>query len=284
MPAMIRCRITLPAAVAAALAWTSAADGHTARGGGAAAAPERPRVDALKCDTGDRRSCPRGELLAVRGEGLDTVETVVFLGRRGRRDDRPAQPRRRSPHRVLLQVPDHADTGPVRAVSHVAGASRRSRKLRVFDAGRPSPPLSPPTTDGDRTFPVRGPYDFGTETNRFGGGRGHQGQDIFAACGTEIVAARAGELTRAGYEGAAGNFVVIGADDGTSQVYMHMQRAPAVRDGQRVAVGAPVGAVGQSGSAQGCHLHFELWTAPGWYDGGRPVDPLPELQRWAGGG
>ena len=30
----------------------------------------------------------------------------------------------------------------------------------------------------------------------------------------------------------------------------------------------------------GCHLHFEEWTAPGWYDGGHPVDPLPDLKRW----
>jgi hypothetical protein len=30
----------------------------------------------------------------------------------------------------------------------------------------------------------------------------------------------------------------------------------------------------------GCHLHFEQWTSPGWYDGGRPIDPLPDLKRW----
>jgi murein DD-endopeptidase MepM/ murein hydrolase activator NlpD len=38
--------------------------------------------------------------------------------------------------------------------------------------------------------------------------------------------------------------------------------------------------VGDSGNAQGCHLHFELWGAPGWYDGGDPFDPLPALQAW----
>ncbi len=34
-----------------------------------------------------------------------------------------------------------------------------------------------------------------------------------------------------------------------------------------------------SGSASGCHLHIELWTAPGWYKGGRPYDSLPLMQR-----
>jgi murein DD-endopeptidase MepM/ murein hydrolase activator NlpD len=35
-----------------------------------------------------------------------------------------------------------------------------------------------------------------------------------------------------------------------------------------------------SPGASACHLHFELWTAPGWYSGGQPIDPLPSLQAW----
>ena len=34
--------------------------------------------------------------------------------------------------------------------------------------------------------------------------------------------------------------------------------------------------VGQSGRASTCHLHFEWWTAPGWYKGGQAQDPLDE--------
>ena len=39
-------------------------------------------------------------------------------------------------------------------------------------------------------FPVRGAYDFGGSEARFGAGRSghsHQGQDVFAACGTPLV-------------------------------------------------------------------------------------------------
>jgi murein DD-endopeptidase MepM/ murein hydrolase activator NlpD len=38
--------------------------------------------------------------------------------------------------------------------------------------------------------------------------------------------------------------------------------------------------VGDTGRASGCHLHFEEWTAPGWYAGGKPFDPLPDLRAW----
>ena len=36
-------------------------------------------------------------------------------------------------------------------------------------------------------FPVAGKHDFGTGENGFGGGRGHQGQDLLSACGTPVV-------------------------------------------------------------------------------------------------
>jgi murein DD-endopeptidase MepM/ murein hydrolase activator NlpD len=59
---------------------------------------------------------------------------------------------------------------------------------------------------------------------------------------------------------------------------MHLQSV-AVHAGERVSAGERLGAVGQTGDATTCHLHFERWTAPGWYRGGSPVDPLPLLRR-----
>ena len=47
-----------------------------------------------------------------------------------------------------------------------------------------------------------------------------------------------------------------------------------------VRTGQPIGIVGETGDAIGCHLHFEIWAAPGWYEGGSPIDPLPYLERW----
>ena len=134
----------------------------------------------------------------------------------------------------------------------------------------------------DHVFPIRGKHDLGqTPTNGFGGGRNHKGQDMFARCGTPVVAARGGRVDYAGYHSAAGNYVVIdGTDTGVDYVYMHMLRAPVVRTGQRVRTGDSLGQVGETGRATGCHLHFEMWSAPGWYSGGAAFDPLPALREW----
>ncbi|MBA3745917.1 MAG: M23 family metallopeptidase [Solirubrobacterales bacterium] len=235
----------------------------------------------LECVNGDAGKCPQGELLRIRGEHLQRAEAVMFLGRRGREDDKVASTDKRSPHRVVVRVPPDAATGPVRIKSS-DGLSRPSRRLRVTTPA--DPPLQlPAPAPGEGVFPVRGTYDFGTEINRFGGGRGHKGQDVFAACGTPIVSARSGTVTFAKFHDRAGNYAVITADDGTSQAYMHMLAPATVQRPQRVIAGQPIGQVGQTGRTSGCHLHFELWTAPGWYRGGQAVDPLPELQRYAAG-
>jgi murein DD-endopeptidase MepM/ murein hydrolase activator NlpD len=268
----------VPAVAAAALVLPAPVAAHRPPSGGAAAAPDRPAASLLKCATGDLGSCPRGELLSIRGEGLRSVDSVVFVGGRGATDNRRALPRRRSPHRVLVQVPADASSGRLRLVSRTAGAATTRRPLEVV-ADQPASSVAA----GDGVFPVGGAYRYGTATNRFGGGRGHQGQDVFADCGTPVVAALGGEVTVSTYESRAGHYAVITADDGTSQAYMHMRRTPLVRRGERVEPGTAIGEVGQSGSAQGCHLHFELWTAPGWYRGGEAVDPLPKLKSWAAG-
>jgi murein DD-endopeptidase MepM/ murein hydrolase activator NlpD len=136
----------------------------------------------------------------------------------------------------------------------------------------------------DHIFPIRGPHDFGSSGARFGAGRAghiHQGQDTFAKCGTRMVAARGGRVKFKQYHAAAGNYIVIDGD-GTDvdYVYMHLDQPSPFSAGDRVYTGQTIGAVGDTGNAEGCHLHFEMWGAPGWYDGGKPFDPLPSLQAW----
>jgi hypothetical protein len=130
-------------------------------------------------------------------------------------------------------------------------------------------------------FPIAGAHRYGVAGARFGGGRGHQGQDVFADCGTPIVAARGGVVKFKQFEGAAGNYVVIdGTWTGTDYAYMHMRKPARVDEGDHVETGQVIGRVGATGRADGCHLHFEEWTAPGWYSGGHAFDPLRDLRGW----
>lgn len=133
-------------------------------------------------------------------------------------------------------------------------------------------------TRSDGVFPVRGKHAYG---DGLGAGRGHQGQDLLADCGKRLVAARSGRVEVKDFQASgAGNYVVID-NKGTTKdfVYMHMKRT-LVRKGERVSPGEIVGRVGETGRTSACHLHFEIWSGPGWYEGGDPVNPTRPLKRW----
>jgi murein DD-endopeptidase MepM/ murein hydrolase activator NlpD len=133
-------------------------------------------------------------------------------------------------------------------------------------------------------FPILGAHEFGISAGRFGAGRSghtHEGQDVMAACGTPLVAARGGTVQYAGYQYAAGNYLVIDAKGSPNDfMYAHLAEPSPLHSGDTVRTGQPIGIVGETGDATACHLHFEIWGAPGWYEGGAPFDPLPELEKW----
>jgi hypothetical protein len=132
-------------------------------------------------------------------------------------------------------------------------------------------------------FPVRARHDYGQAGARFGAGRSghsHQGQDVMAACGSKLVAAQGGVVKHTAYHSAAGYYIVIRGLDGIDNAYMHLAGPTPFREGDPVFTGQQIGVVGDTGDASACHLHFEIWTKPGWYDGGSPIDPLASLQAW----
>lgn len=137
---------------------------------------------------------------------------------------------------------------------------------------------------GGYSFPIPGPHDYGGKQSRFGAkrsGHSHQGQDLFAACGSPLVNVQAGRITTKAYQGGgAGYYLVVRGVDGFDFVYMHMKKASWAKQGQKLYAGQQIGRVGDSGNASGCHLHFEMWTSPGWYSGGSPIDPYPNLRAW----
>lgn len=156
--------------------------------------------------------------------------------------------------------------------------ARRMRRQVERDRGRVQ---RRPASAGAHAFPVRGPHRYGDGFGARRSGHSHRGQDVFADCGTPAVAAQGGRVRYAGYHAAAGHYVVVtGEASGEDYVYMHLGRRSELGAGETVETGQLLGSVGASGNARGCHLHFELWTQPGWYEGGEPYDPLPALRSW----
>jgi murein DD-endopeptidase MepM/ murein hydrolase activator NlpD len=174
---------------------------------------------------------------------------------------------------------------PGRYAFRVSSADEAGAPRASSAQSQPDAPVAEPDpaafTFLRHTFPVLGPHGYGEFAAKFGGGRGHQGQDVFAACGTPMVAARGGVVKFKQYHSRAGYYLVIdGERTGVDYAYMHLRSAALVEKGQRVRTGQLIGYVGDTGDASGCHLHFEMWTAPGWYSGGSPYDPLPDLMAW----
>ena len=130
-------------------------------------------------------------------------------------------------------------------------------------------------------FPVQAAHTYGDGIGAPRSGHTHQGVDLFARCGAKLVAARGGRVQYVGYHGAAGNYIVIdGRATGIDFAYMHLLTPAPFRAGQMVKTGQRIGQVGETGNASGCHLHYEMWSAPGWYEGGHFMDPMPILKRW----
>ena len=136
--------------------------------------------------------------------------------------------------------------------------------------------LPPPAAAEDGwVWPAEGavltPYS-NDNSQPYAGGM-HRGIDIGAGVGARVVAARAGTVTHAGAVGSSGLTVSVRTADGRHLTsYLHLS-AIDVREGEPVAAGARIGAVGTTGrrSVEEPHLHFGVrLTQPA----GHYVDPL----------
>ena len=89
----------------------------------------------------------------------------------------------------------------------------------------------------------------------------HKGLDMAAAEGTPYYAAEAGTVIHVtndgGYNGGAGNWIVITHGNGLVTKYMHSSQT-LVNVGDQVQRGQLIGLVGNTGDSHGAHLHFQV--------------------------
>ena len=109
-------------------------------------------------------------------------------------------------------------------------------------------------------FPVANPII----TDTYGGLREvgqylipHKGIDFKAAVGTPVMTINSGRVIFAGVLGIYGNTVAVDHGGGIISFYMHLSKI-SVKKGQRVLVGQKIGLSGETGYAEGPHLHLTL--------------------------
>jgi murein DD-endopeptidase MepM/ murein hydrolase activator NlpD len=118
-------------------------------------------------------------------------------------------------------------------------------QARRYPLANPAPGADITSTFGTRADPLLGTAAF------------HSGMDFRGAIGDPIRATAAGKVISAGRNGGYGNMVEIEHANGLTTRYAHMSRID-VAEGDVVASGDLVGAVGSTGRSTGPHLHYEV--------------------------
>lgn len=87
--------------------------------------------------------------------------------------------------------------------------------------------------------------------------RMHEGVDLAAPFGTNVIAAREGTVVAAGDDPVLGLRIILEHEGGLRTIYGHLSRIAVVLN-QTVQSGTIIGAVGSTGLSTGPHLHFEI--------------------------
>lgn len=130
------------------------------------------------------------------------------------------------------------------------------------------------------TWPVKGEVigDYSLEVLAYdqtmGDWRTHEGMDMAAPLGTQVMAVADGTVSAIYADPLMGTTVVVDHADQVSSLYANLAELPTVEVGDSVTTGTVIGSVGQTAVAESqkaAHLHFEMTEA------GAPVDPANYL-------
>ncbi len=117
------------------------------------------------------------------------------------------------------------------------------------------------------SYRITSPFGYRPELAYLGAGSFHNGMDIGANWGEDVLAAQSGTVVTATTMWGYGNVLMIDHGGGMVTVYGHLSEIY-VSQGQDVQVGDVVAAIGSTGISTGPHLHFEV------RDNGERKDPM----------
>jgi len=86
----------------------------------------------------------------------------------------------------------------------------------------------------------------------------HTGIDMAAPMKTSVYASADGTVKTVSWSNVYGNYIIISHSDGYQTLYAHLYSAT-VKQGQKVAQGAKIGLLGNTGYSTGPHLHFTVY-------------------------
>lgn len=147
---------------------------------------------------------------------------------------------------------------------------RGTKKYQISWGGSTSYSVEVPVGIGSWVWPTNAPY---TVTSEFAyrWGKFHKAIDITGTgYGSPIKAANNGIVVTSAYNGTNGNYIIIKHANGYFTEYAHLA-SRSVQKGAVVYANDQIGTMGNTGYAQGVHLHFGLWTGSPYT--GTPLNP-----------
>lgn len=100
--------------------------------------------------------------------------------------------------------------------------------------------------------------------------REHNGIDIKAPEGTDVVSSITGTVTDVGFDSGKGNYIVV--ENGNVKTLYAQLATTKVKKGDNITAKQSIGTVGKTGTATGAHLHFEVMVD------GEYVDPAAYIK------
>ena len=152
-------------------------------------------------------------------------------------------------HRQMAEEEERVQRQIAESVEQLRRQEAAARQRSVTGTGRyiwPVPSSSNVTsTFGTRMHPVHKVM------------RQHNGIDIGARHGANVIAADKGTVVTSTYNSSYGHYIVISHGSGATTLYAHLS-SRRVSEGQAVEQGQVIGLIGSTGVSTGPHLHFEI--------------------------